>query len=48
MTLILDFQDRSIKKYVAQHLSYLIVIETDYLHPGKLQVNIYEDTVSSL
>lgn len=45
---MLDFQDRSIKKYVANHLCYLVVIETDALNPNLLQVCIYEDTVASL
>jgi len=44
----LEFSDKTIKKYVANHpYGYLVVIETDHLNAG-LQANIYKDTVSSL
>lgn len=45
---MLTFKDCSVTKHVANYMNYVIVIETDWTHRGRLQVNIYKDTVASL
>lgn len=45
---MLKFEDRSIKKFVHQCSSHIIIIEKDYLSPGKWKYSIYEDNIAAL